>query len=169
MHACLTSHTEKECQKTEDRETLRGAVAVTIAHGGRAVMSSPSIRRDKGAKHMSAQVNHASVSDPFELPVPPPRTTPACGTKALKRPPPLSLSLSSPRAGGGGAVAEAARRGRRDRRLGPPAHRPRRPRLSLHRRQRRDRVLRHRGGEAHRARVQDGERNGWPPRASALI
>lgn len=56
-------------------------------------MSSPSIRRDKGAKHMSAQVNHASVSDPFELPVPPPRTTPACGTKALKRPPPLSLSL----------------------------------------------------------------------------
>ena len=30
-------------------------------------MSSPSIRRDKGARHMSAQVNYASESDPFDL------------------------------------------------------------------------------------------------------
>ena len=48
-------------RKIEKRSA--GAGTVTIAHGGRAVMSSPSIRRDKGAKHMSAQVNHASVSD----------------------------------------------------------------------------------------------------------
>ena len=58
-------------------------------------MSSPSIRRDKGAKHMSAQVNHASVSDPFELPVPPPQRPRVWNQSAEATPTPLSLSVFS--------------------------------------------------------------------------